>query len=101
MLRAAQHPATMGTSNVDYCHTLYETATLPKHTGEPNFEIIQSLHSLLNTNASDVLTSLGGANHGYLGLLLSDAAYALFLPRLLFGLSILVSLSSHMELLYT
>ena len=67
----------MGTSNVDYRNTLFETSTLPKHTGEPNFEIIRNLHNLLKTNAADVLTSLGGANHGYLGLLLSDAAYAL------------------------
>ena len=70
----------MGPSNVNYHNTLFKTTTFPKHTGETNFEIIRSLHNLLKTNTSDVLTSLGGANHGYLGLLLSDAAYALISP---------------------
>ena len=70
----------MAPYNVDYRQTLFETTTLPKHTGEPTFEILRNLHNLLKTNSSDVLTSLGGGNHGYLGLLLSDARYALVSP---------------------
>ena len=70
----------MAPSTVNYRNTLFEHTPLPKHTGEPTFEIIRTLHNLLKTNSSDVLTSLGGANHGYLGLLLSDASYALVSP---------------------
>ena len=67
----------MGITRVDYRSTLFETQSLPKHTGEPTSNIIRGLHNTLKTNANDVMVSLGGTNHRYLGLLLSDAAYAL------------------------
>ena len=62
---------------VEYRNTLFETATLPSHAGEPTFESIKRSHNILKANAQDVQCFLGGANHGYLGLLLSDASYAL------------------------
>ena len=70
----------MATTNVDYQNTLFKTASLPRHAGEPTFDVICNLHNILKTNAADVHTSLGGGNHGYLGLVISDAAYALLSP---------------------
>ena len=61
----------------DYRNTVFEFSTLPKHSGEPSFAIIRAWHNLLKANAGKVHTSLGGGTNGYLGLLLSDLAYAL------------------------
>ena len=45
-------------------------------TGEPNYESLKTLKDQLKTNAASIPTALGGGNHGYLGLILSPAAYA-------------------------
>ena len=62
---------------MDYRNTLFETSNLDKHSGEPTFESIRKAHKTLKANAQDVQTALGGANHGYLGLVMSDLAYSL------------------------
>ena len=70
----------MAAATPDYRNTLFETATLPVHSGEPDFHIIQQWHNLLKANAMKVHTSLFGGQHGYLALLLSPTAYALISP---------------------
>ena len=45
-------------------------------TGEPNYESLKTLKDQLKANAASIPTTLGGGNHGYLGLILSPAAYA-------------------------
>ena len=45
-------------------------------TGEPNYESLRTLKDQLKANATSIPTTLGGGNHGYLGLILSPAAYA-------------------------
>ena len=70
----------MGTNNIDYLNTLFETPTFSKHAGDRTFRIIRQLFNLLKTNVNDVLTSIGGDNYGYLCLLLSNPAYALIYP---------------------
>ena len=45
-------------------------------TAEPNYESLKTLKDQLKTNAASIPTTLGGGNHGYLGLILSPAAYA-------------------------
>ena len=67
----------MAAATPDYRNTLFETATLPVHSGEPDFHSIQKWHNLLKANAMKVHTSLFGGQHGYLALLLSAPAYAL------------------------
>jgi hypothetical protein len=49
---------------------------LEKIHGMPTYETIQALKSDLKSNASSVDCSLGGGLHGYLGALISPAAYA-------------------------
>ena len=44
--------------------------------GTPTCKVLKRLKAKLWTNASSVETDLGGGNHGYLGLVLSDAEYA-------------------------
>ena len=64
----------------DYRKTLFETATLPVHSGEPDYTTIQEWHNIMKANAMKVHTSLFGGRHGYLALLLSPARYALISP---------------------
>ena len=48
---------------------------ITKITGEPNYESLKHLTDQLKANAASIPTTLGGGNHGYLGLILSPAAY--------------------------
>ena len=70
----------MAAATPDYRNTLFETSTLPVHSGEPDFYTVQKWHNLLKANAMQVHTSLFGGQHGYLALLLSTTAYALISP---------------------
>ena len=64
----------------DYRNSHFEKSHLPVHTGEPTFDVIRTWHNILKANSTKVHTNLFGGNHGYLALLLSDAAYALISP---------------------
>ena len=44
-------------------------------TGEPNYKSLKHLKDQLKANAASIPTTLGGGNHGYLGLILSPAVY--------------------------
>ena len=44
--------------------------------GEPIHKLLKRLKLELQANASSVETDLGGGNHGYLGLILTDQEYA-------------------------
>ena len=48
---------------------------ITKITGEPNYESLKHLKDQLKANAASIPTTFGGGNHGYLGLILSPAAY--------------------------
>lgn len=49
--------------------------------GEPTFTSINDLYTEIKANASSISgTSLGGGRHGYLGLVISDAAYKIEVP---------------------
>ena len=43
--------------------------------GEPTYRTLKTLKDQLKANAASVPATLGGGNHGYLGLILSPAAY--------------------------
>ena len=49
---------------------------ITKITGEPNYESLKNLKDELKANAASIPTTLGGGNHGFLGQILSPAAYA-------------------------
>ena len=76
----------------NYRDTSFEYADLSHIHGEPTYDSLTILFNQLKANARSVRTSLGGGNHGYLGLLLSPAQYATIAPtiRLSFTLFIRV-----------
>lgn len=49
--------------------------TLTKIRGEPNRKNLTIIFDELKANASDIITNLGGGNHGHLGLLYDPAEY--------------------------
>ena len=52
---------------------MYETPI----TGEPDFESLQQMKNEIKANAQSVPSTLGGGNHGMLGLVLTPVEYAL------------------------
>ena len=48
--------------------------------GEPAYATLKTLKDQHKANAASVPTTLGGGNHGYLGLILSPATYATISP---------------------
>ena len=56
---------------INYRDNLFEYPELTKIHGEPTYESLKTLQNELKANTQTVHTSLGGATHGYLGLVLS------------------------------
>lgn len=70
----------MANGNIDYA-ALYFKYKIPNPiNGEPTNKSLKRLKTELRANASSVDTDLGGGDHGYLGLVLSDAEYARITP---------------------
>ena len=63
--------------HVDYVNTYFPHPVPTKIEGEPSYKTLTTLLNELKSNASSVDSDLGGGDHGYLGLVLSDADYAL------------------------
>jgi hypothetical protein len=53
---------------------------LPTVQGEPDYQTIHAIRKLLQTNARAIDTHLGGGALGHLGLVVSDASYAIIAP---------------------
>ena len=66
---------TLGT--IDYAFSYFKYKTPTPMGGEPTHESLKWLKLELWANASSVETDLGGENHGYLGLVLTDEEHAL------------------------
>ena len=66
--------------DVDYAATYFK-CLIPSHTnGEPTNEILKRLKMELRSNGSSVDTELGGENHHYLGIILTDQDYLRISP---------------------
>lgn len=63
------------TATVDDITKSFTFPTIPKHSGVPTYESIAAIHAKLKINAASIPTSLGGGQHGHLGLVLSPATY--------------------------
>ena len=70
----------MTTGAVNYTASFFNYKTLTPIQGTPNNKTLKSLKQELRANASSVETDLGGGDHGFLGLVLTDAEYALISP---------------------
>ena len=61
---------------VDYTASYFKYKTPTAIHGTPDNKSLKRLKAELRANASSVESDLGGGNHGYLGLVLSDEEYA-------------------------
>jgi len=65
----------MSLGTVDYQSSYFKYKTPTPIRGLPIYSALKRLKTELQANASSVETDLGGGNHGYLGLVLTDAEY--------------------------
>ena len=70
----------MSASSTNYRENLFRHQYLTRIHGEPTFSTLKILARELKANARSVYSNLGGAANGHLGLILSDAQYALISP---------------------
>ena len=70
----------MTNSNINYCATYFKYPTPTPINGEPTNKSLKRLKTEPRANSSSVDTDLVGSDHGYLGLVLSDAEYARITP---------------------
>ena len=68
------------TSSVNYKDSYFEHLVLTAICGEPTYEKTHHLKNELKSNVSSVPTTLGGGNHGYLGMILSPTEYRRIAP---------------------
>jgi hypothetical protein len=54
---------------------------LPTVQGEPGYQTIHAIRKLLKANLRAIDTHLGGGTLGHLGLIVSDASYAMSVPE--------------------
>ena len=71
----ATPPMTSSVPSVEDFTNAFPTQVSPI-VGEPTYATLKTLKDQLKANAASVPTTLGGGNHGYLGLILSPATYA-------------------------
>ena len=65
----------MTSHHVDYVTTYFPHKIPTQIQGEPSYKDLKRLKMELRANASSVESNLGGGDHGYLGLVLTDAEY--------------------------
>jgi hypothetical protein len=64
---------------------------LPTVQGEPDYQTIHAIRKLLQANSRAIDTHLGGGTLGHLGLIVSDASYAMIAPATDAGTTLWVS----------
>jgi hypothetical protein len=64
---------------------------LPTVQGEPDYQTIHAIRKLLQANSRAIDTHLGGSTLGHLGLIVSDASYAMIAPAIYAGPTLWVS----------
>ena len=70
----------MTTTRIDYAATYFPYSSPTPIRGEPTYKSLKNLVRELKANASSVDSDLGGGDHGYLGLVLSDTEYEKICP---------------------
>ena len=65
----------------DFKSTYFQHPTLNKVSGEPTYQSLSLLFTQVKANATSVsCTTLGGGQHGYLGLVISPVEYKRIMP---------------------
>ena len=62
----------MNLGTIDYASSYFKCKTPTPIRGIPTHKALKRLKTELQANASSVESDLGGGNHGYLGLVLTD-----------------------------
>ena len=70
----------MTASNTDFKELFFEHKLIPRIEGEPTFTSLHNLLRLLKANTCSVPCTLGGGNHGYVGMLISATSYHILAP---------------------
>ena len=61
--------------SVEDIRNSFPQTTLRKIAGEPSYTDIHEIHTIIKSNAASIPTTLGGGDHGHLGLVLGAATY--------------------------
>ena len=69
------------TSVPNYQETLFDYTDLTPIIGEPTYETLRVRYNQIKNNARSIHTSLGGGQHGHLGLVLTPQQYTLLSPN--------------------
>ena len=72
------------TSNINYNDTLFERDNLTPIRGKPTIKTPHKLWNEIKANAKSVYSNIGEETHGHLGLVLTDAQYAIISPTTFF-----------------
>jgi hypothetical protein len=67
----------MSTPTIETIIDSFPNQTIPAIEGEPKYETIKNVEKLLIENAASVHSTLGGGNHGFLGVILTPEKYQL------------------------
>ena len=67
-------------TSINYNDTLFKRDNLTPNLGEPTFKTLYKLLNEIEANAKSVYSNFVGGAHGNLGLVLTDAQYALISP---------------------
>ena len=70
----------MTLGSIDYATSYFKYKTPTPIRGTPTNQTLKRLKTELRANASSVESDLGGGDHGYLGLVLTDVEYASITP---------------------
>ena len=70
----------MTSTRIDYATTYFPHSSTTPIRGEPSYKSLKKLKNELRANASSVDSDLGGGDHGYLGLVLSETEYRRICP---------------------
>jgi hypothetical protein len=67
-------------STVKYFMGSFPHLALPEVQGDPDYQTIHDTRRFLQANSRAIDTHLGGSTLGHLGLIISDASYAMIAP---------------------
>jgi hypothetical protein len=70
----------MNYANVEDIIASFPHPVLPTVQGEPDYQTIHATRKFLQANSQAIDTHLGGGTLGHLGLIISDASYAMITP---------------------
>jgi hypothetical protein len=65
---------------VEYVIASFPHPVLPTVQGESDYQTIHAIRKSLQANSRAIYTHLGGGTLGHLGLIVSDASYAMIAP---------------------